>query len=217
MKKILSIFVVLLMVGAISVKAQSSSDSSYARNLRYTQVATSTLPDTVVDSLKNSDKILKDVRPGSIAKGYYITVSQPQLYFITMFNDSWDSYLYLLDTNYIEIESNDDYIDSYNSRIVRFLQPGTYYILAAWYDEGPVSAPLGFQLIVDAFSPNRLSQINYTPQNTVPFTDTLGSAAEVVYEDTTDIYIDLSYTRGYAIQMAAGFYKFSCDKINIAR
>lgn len=212
MKKILSIFVVLLMVGAISVKAQSSSDSSYARNMRYTQVATSTLPDTVVDSLKNSDKILKDVRTGSLAKGYYLTVSQPQLYFITMFNDGWDSYLYLLDTNYIEIESNDDYIDSYSSRIVRFLQPGTYYILVASYDPfSYVQPPLAFQLIVDAFSPNRLSQINYTPQNTVPFTDTLGSAAEVVYEDTTDIYIDLSYTRGYAIQMAAGFYKFSCD------
>ena len=171
MKKALLVLAVLCVAGIFSAKAQSASDSAYARDLSYSFFNISSLPNTVTDSLSNGGKILKDIRPGYRAKGYAIILTSTKILDIylnqTSWND-WDEYLLLLDSNYNLITYNDD-ASGGGSRIIITLAPGNYYILASEYSYSS-SLTKTYTLTIDEIIPTTLNALTYVPLGT--FNDT---------------------------------------------
>ena len=141
MKKAIFFLAVLCVAGIFSAKAQSPTDSSYARNLRYTTINTSNLPVTITDSLVDTTKILKDIREGRRAKCYQVTFTTSKQINIFLASGGWDSYLFLLDTAFNEIDCNDACSagDSYGSEITANVGIGTYYILASEFSYSNVT------------------------------------------------------------------------------
>ena len=127
MKKLIISFMTLCLAGIISARAQSSSDSSFVRDLNYDTLNLSSLPASIPDTLRShtaSCKILKDLREGAWAKGYNFTISSDTTFSFKMFSN-FDCYLFLLDSNYNEITHNDDWTNhSSSSIIVSRLKPG---------------------------------------------------------------------------------------------
>ena len=207
MKKLLSLFAIVCLVGIVSVKAQSSSDSAYVRNFNYRYLNVANLPISIQDTLNSSNsncKIIKDensyLRTGQWAKGYAISVTSPTSLNIKMLSGDWDCYLYLLDSSYSVISYDDDYINTNNgSRVVCVLQPGQYFIIAASYDQDLSSINENYSLTINAINAVDYSGLNYTSRafNT-PFTDTLGSNSQVLVEMSDQI--EGNYAKGYTIQ-----------------
>ena len=202
MKKALLVLVALCMAGVFSAKAQSPSDSAYARDLSYTFINTGSLPVTVTDSLINGGKILKDIRSGYRAKGYAFTLSSSKYITIHLDQtswDSWDEYLILLDANYNEITRNDDANTTSGSFIAANLAAGSYYILASEYSYSS-SLTKPYTLTIDEINVTPLNQLTYTAK-TLPFTvrDTFRS---------TDPYVILNNNaykaKGYSFQGTQG-------------
>ncbi|MBR1799525.1 MAG: T9SS type A sorting domain-containing protein [Bacteroidales bacterium] len=100
---------------------------------------------TIEDSLTETDTVLGELRVGAPARGYTFVLANPTMVMIDM-ACSFDSYLYLLDNNYQELERNDDGGDG--SRIVKMLDPGTYRIVATTYSSSPVSHTQTFTVSV---------------------------------------------------------------------
>ena len=131
MRKLLLFFAIMCLVVVSSVKAQSASDSSYARDLRYQTINMGTFPVFQTGVLRTTSKILKDFRVGSHVNGYTFSLSRAALLNIKMLPDGWDSHLFLLDSSFNLISDNWSYsLMGYGSRIVRRLEPGTYHLLA---------------------------------------------------------------------------------------
>ena len=200
MKKALLVLAVLCVAGIFSAKAQSASDSSYARDLSYTYVNAGNLPFTVTDSLSDGGKILKDIRANHRAKGYAIILTSTKRLNIflrgTSWSGGWDEYLHLLDSNYNQIDYNDD-ASGGGSRIIRTLAPGNYYILASEYYSGSTSTN-SYTLTIDEIVTTPLNALSYTP---------LGSVTDTTVLDTfvasyPNIYYDdyLYKAKGYSFQ-----------------
>ena len=171
MKKALLFLTVLCMAGVFSAKAQSPSDSAYARDLSYTFLSTSSLPNSVSGSidLSGGSKILKDVHTGKRANGYAITVSQNTYLDIQLTSGGWDSYLFLLDANFNEVTHNDDWNgngSSYGSHITQQVNAGQYFILVSEYNFTTVSR--AYTLSVDFVNVTPFNQLTYTTK-TLPF------------------------------------------------
>ena len=203
MKKALLVLVALCMAGVFSAKAQSPSDSAYARDLSYTFINTGSLPVTVTDSLINGGKYLKDIRIGKRAKGYAFTLTSPKCITIHLDQtswDSWDEYLFLLDANFNEITHNDDASGRSGSFICKNLAAGSYYILATEFSASSLTAHKAFDLTLDEINVTPLNQLTYTAK-TLPFTvrDTFRS---------TDPYVILNNNaykaKGYSFQGTQG-------------
>ncbi len=201
MKKLLSFFAIMCLVGIVSVKAQSASDSSYARDLSYSTITLSTLPDTLSDTLTSACKLLKDIREGSAAKGYTFTLSSTEMMNIKMLSGGWDCYLYLLDSSYNVLTSNDDWGGSQNgSRIIWQLPSGTYHLLACNYNQGLVSSPLSYRLVFDTCSFGDFSTLAYEPKTFGrPFTDSLSNGGQVI----KILGGGMLYAKGYSMNLPA--------------
>lgn len=206
MKKLLSFLTVVCLVGIASVKAQSGSDSAYVRNFTYSFLNVSNLPISIQDTLNSSSpvcKIIKDsnIRMGSWAKGYAIHVTTATSLNIKMLSGGWDCYLYLLDSNYNIVTYNDDYNgSSYGSRMVKLLQPGNYFILAATYNQNLTTVNYSYSLSIQAVNCVDYSGLNYTAKTfRTRFEDTLGSNSQILAEP--DDYINANYAKGYTIQV----------------
>ena len=208
MKKLLSFFAIVCLVGIVSVKAQSSSDSAYVRNFSYSFLNVANLPINVQDTLNSSHsncKIIKDennsyLRRGQWAKGYAINITSPTALNIKMLSGGWDCFLYLLDSSFSVVTYNDDYNgSSYGSRVVYALQPGQYFIIAASYDNDLSSINRAYSLTINAVNAVNYSDLNYTARAfSTPFTDTLGSNSKVLVEPSDQI--GGNYAKGYTIQ-----------------
>ena len=213
MKKALLVLAVLCVAGIFSAKAQSASDSSYARDLSYTYVNTSSMPVTVTDSLVNGGKILKDIRPGYRAKGYVITLSATKLIDIFLNQtswDDWDEYLLLLDSNYNQIDYNDD-ASGGGSRITRALNPGTYYILASEYSRS--SNNKAYNLTINARNVKTFSTLTYTAKTfRTPIVDTLGANCELLTDSM--LYGNAYNAKGYTMQIPACYMNLTYDRNN---
>ena len=200
MKRLLSFFAIVCLVGVVSVKAQSASDSAYVRDLHYTTISTATLPVSVSDSLVDTTKILLDLRKGVSANGYSFSVGSSCAMVIELrASGSWDSYLYLLDNNYRRIASNDDWHGSSGSgsRIVKILDPGTYHIVATNYSGSVSGSSLNYQIVLDTISVLPLSAVACT---NIPLlgsvTDTLGQNCP-----TSHIYNEFIKVKCYSVQL----------------
>ncbi len=203
MKKIVLFLAVLFVAGIFSAKAQSPSDSSYARNLSYNHVNITSLPITVSGDLSSGSKILKDVRLGKRAIGYAIDVTSTQAFSFWLYNSgssSWDEYLYLLDSNFNEVANNDDY--NAGSFIVVTLTPGTYYILATEFSYNSSSRP--YTLTIDQTTLVTTSTLTYTALGRINDTtvyDTFTSSYPYI------IHNDVPYNiKGYSFQGTQNYY-----------
>ena len=208
MKKLLSFFAIVCLIGIVSVKAQSSSDSAYVRNFNYRYLNVGNLPISIQDTLNSSHsncKIIKDennsyLRRGQWAKGYAINITSPTALNIKMLSGGWDCFLYLLDSSFSVVTYNDDYNGSdYGSRVVYALQPGQYFIIAASYDNDLSSINENYSLTINAINAVDYSGLNYTSRAfSTPFTDTLGSNSQILAEMSDQI--QGNYAKGYTIQ-----------------
>ena len=203
MKKTLFFLAVLCVAGIFSAKAQSSSDSSYARDLSYTFFNMSSLPNTVTGDLSTGSKILKDVRIGKRAIGYAITVTQNTTLDMQLLSggSGWDSYLFLLDANFSVVAYNDDWDgmnSSYGSRIVTQLNAGQYYVLVSEYSYNTTSRP--YTLTIDQITVTPLNQLTFTPK-TLPFSvrDTFRTTDPQIM-----LYNRLYYAKAYSFQGTQG-------------
>ena len=200
MKKALLVLAVLCVAGIFSAKAQSPSDSAYARNLSYTYFNISSLPNSVTDSLSNGGKYLKDqdLRFGSRAKGYAINLTTTKTLDIYLNQTSWtdwDEYLYLLDSNFNLITYNDDYYTG-GSRILRSLAPGNYYIIAAEYYSG--TSDKSYILTIDEITPTNLNALTYLPLGT--FNDTTVNDTFAVSYPYVQQNNNIYRAKGYSFQ-----------------
>ena len=213
MKKSLLFLLTLCIAGIFSVKAQSSSDSAFVRDLSYSYVNVANLPYSASASLTTSDKILKDVRAGYRGKGYTFTLSSSKSLDITLLSNSWDSYLILLDANFNVVQMNDDYINSYTgSRIIQTLTAGQYYLIVSSFSTTP-TLPASFTLSIEERSIVPLSSLTATPI-TLPTTinDTLKST-----DDFSTIDGETNPARCYSFQGTQNkilrIYSFSTSRI----
>ncbi len=217
MKKALLVLVALCVAGVFSAKAQSPSDSAYARDLSYTFFNISSLPNTVTDSLGNGGKILKDIRANHRAKGYAIILTSTKTLDIFLNEtswDNWDEYLLLLDSNYNLITYNDD-ASGGGSRIIRTLAPGNYYILASEYSYSS-SLTKPYTLTIDEIVTTPLNALSYTPLGSVTDTtvyDTfVASYPNIHYDNYNYIY----KAKGYSFQGTQNDYIIIQDSYNDA-
>ena len=189
MKKALFFLAVLCVVGIFTAKAQSPSDSAYARDLSYTYINANTLPASASGTLTNTDKLLKDIRPGKVAKGFTFVLSQATtIDIILKSSTSFNSYLLLLDANYNELAWGNSYFFSsgVGCRIIRQLPAGTYNLIVSRYASGRPSSSLAFTLDLASSSAVPLSSLTYTPKSiNSTFTDTLGRNSSMVIDSLT--------------------------------
>ncbi|MBP5241893.1 MAG: T9SS type A sorting domain-containing protein [Bacteroidales bacterium] len=204
MKKLIISFMTLCLAGIISARAQSSSDSSFVRDLNYDTLNLSSLPASIPDTLRShtaSCKILKDLREGAWAKGYNFTISSDTTFSFKMFSN-FDCYLFLLDSNYNEITHNDDWTNhSSSSIIVSRLKPGKYFIIATQYGQHDTSINKAYNLVVDYVNAVGFSGLNYTAKTFLtPITDTLSNNSRLLNATTYDYRLIANRANGYTIQ-----------------
>lgn len=199
----------MCLVGIVSVKAQSASDSSYARDLSYSTINFSALPDTLYDTLTPTSKLLRDFREGVAVNGYTFTISTPMMMNIKMLSGGWDCYLFLLDSSYNLLTYNDDWYNSYTgSRIIRQLPAGTYHLLACNYSEGRLSTPLPYRIVLDTCSFGDMSSLTFEPKTFgQPFTDTLSNGGQPVQILGGEIL----YAKGYSMNFPANSVMLQLD------
>lgn len=209
MKKLLFFWAACVLIGSMSAKAQSASDSAYARDLSYSTINCSSLPDTLYDTLTPASKLLKDIREGSPAKGYTFTLSSAMTMNIKMLSGGWDCYLYLLDSSYNVLAYNDDWGGSRNgSRIIRQLSSGTYHLLACNYSEGRLSSSCPYRIVLDTSSFGDLSSLTFEPRTFgQPFTDTLSNGGQTVQT----IGGGIAYAKGYSMNFPASNVMLQID------
>ena len=207
MKKALLFLAVLCVAGIFSAKAQSASDSAYARDLSYGFINTNSLPySTSGDiSISSGGKYLKDVYTGHRAKGYAINLTSSKSLDIQLLSGNWDCILIVLDSNFNDILYNDDWggtSSNYNigSRITYNFAAGQYYIIAAEYGHESYSS---YTLTINEVSPGvaDFSTLTYTPLTLgTSVTDTLKTTdGPIAYQDN-DHFKYAYYTRAYSIQ-----------------
>ena len=205
-------------MGIVSVKAQSGSDSAYVRDFTYSFLNVSNLPISIQDTLNSSNPVCKRIKDssnilirGSWAKGYAIHVTAATGLNIKMLSGGWDCYLYLLDSSYNVVTFDDDYNGStYGSRMVTFLQPGNYFILAATYNDYLSTINRAYSLSITAANVVDYSGLNYTAKTfRTRFEDTLGSNCQILAEAAD--YIDGNFAKGYTIQAPQCNLKVKCE------
>ena len=163
MKKIFIIFSIMCLAGIFSAKAQGTGDTAAVSNLQVRPINISTLPVTVNDTIRTSDTVIdgSDFN-GRRGKVYSIDVTGSTLFTFTM-RTSWDSYLYLLDSNYRIIATDDDGMgsSSLGSILAWQVNTGRYYIVAAQFSYSYTGA---YTLTVDT-----LNQFNTYTFATLPY------------------------------------------------
>jgi hypothetical protein len=98
---------------------------------------------------------------------YVLNVNAPGTYTVDLVSSSasvYDPYLVLIQ-NGMEVESNDDGGGYPNSRISRFLGPGTYVVRVSSFRRGQLPAPASFTLSV---SGGAIGPASYTPYQGYP-------------------------------------------------
>ena len=203
MKKALLFLAVLCVAGIFSAKAQySSSDSAYVRELRSTTINTSTFPVTITDTLGDTNtKFLYDIRPGKRGRLFSFTLAAPTDLDIFLASGGWDSYLFLLNSQFRLITYNDDCDagSSTGSQILRHLNAGRYYIVVSEYNSS--STPESFSLTLKAGSWTTLSTAPCVSMNV---NDTVSDSLTVSDRLLTDHYRNCnSFVKGYSIQTPA--------------
>ena len=166
MKKLLISFVALCMAGVFSAKAQSASDSAFVRNLNFTTVNLSSMPQVFHDTLGVGSKILKDINTGMRAIGYSMTLTSTKNLEIQTLSSGGNHTLIVLDSNLDNI-----YWDSYSSAFntKHHLTAGQYFILVT--DCSVSSSNIPYTLSVDEIQLTPLNSLTYTPLRT--FSDTI--------------------------------------------
>ena len=199
----------MCLVGIVSVKAQSASDSSYARDLSYSTINFSALPDTLYDTLTPTSKLLRDFREGVAVNGYTFTISTPMMMNIKMLSGGWDSYLFLLDSNYHLLAYDDDWGSSdTGSRVIRQLSAGTYHLLACNYSEGRLSSNRPYRIVLDTCSFGDFSSLTFEPKTFGrPFTDTLSNGGQPVQILGGEIL----YAKGYSMNFPVNSVMLQVD------
>ena len=210
MKKTLSFLLALCIAGIFSAKAQSSSDSSFARDFSYNHISINSLPNSTTGNLSSGGKILKDILNGSRAIGYMINLSSRKKLDIKMScnGSTWGSCLYLLDTafNIIVWSNNNIPYMGGNSRVMYDLPAGEYYILACKLDNSSDSRSYTLSINEVAFATP--STLTYTPITTgTPVTDTLKTtdgplACQLAWYDSLLMMVT-SYARAYTVQISS--------------
>ena len=201
MKRLLISFVALCMAGIFSAKAQSASDSAFARDLSYTNLNIGTLPVRMSDTLKLTDKILKDLRSGLHAKGYSFSLSSTKCLDIALMAEDpyWDPYMYLLDSAYNSIDESDDW--GYKGcRIIDTLGAGLYHIIITTYGEyNNDSLPGAYKLLIDELHLTPINQLTFTPIASMP--DTLLDTFSTILNCQTILFDnDIYLAKGYSFQ-----------------
>jgi hypothetical protein len=80
-------------------------------------------------------EILKQGSDASYADQYRLVVSKPAAFQIDLRSAAFDAFLELYGSSYTQIATDDDGGGGKNARIVRELQPGTYFVLVKSYDK----------------------------------------------------------------------------------
>ena len=153
----------MCLAGFFSAKAQGTGDTAAVSNLQAWPISLSTLPVTVYDTIRNTDTVISG-RDYNGRRGHVYSLDIPvnAPYTITM-RTTWDSYLYLLDSNYRIIASDDDGMgsSSLGSILAWQLNTGRYYIVAAQFSYSYTGA---YTLTVDT-----LNQFNTYTFATLPY------------------------------------------------
>ena len=221
MKKALLFLAVLCVAGIFSAKAQSSSDSSFVRDLTFEYINVNTLPYSHSGNIATTSggKILKDIHYGRRAKGYTLNLTSSKSLDIKLSSGSWDCFTLVLDANFDTVAYNDDWAGhsfDYGSRIILNLPAGQYYIIATELSYNTASR--AYTLSVSEMSPAlaELNTLTYTPlTNGTPVTDTLKTTdGPIVYSYYKSFY-RASYARAYTMQIAnPSVLNVTCNRSN---
>ncbi|MBR5027692.1 MAG: hypothetical protein IKX51_00590, partial [Bacteroidales bacterium] len=196
MKKFFIIFSIMCLAGIFSAKAQGTGDTAAVSNLQAWPISLSTLPVTVYDTIRNTDTVISG-RDYNGRRGHVYSLDIPvnAPYTITM-RTTWDSYLYLLDSNYRIIASDDDGMgsSSLGSILAWQLNTGRYYIVAAQYSESNTGT---FTITVDT-----LNQFNTYTFATLPYR---ALTSDTVQDTLTTSQILTDYHYYNNIMLAKGY------------
>ena len=201
MKKAVLFLTALMAAGIFTAKAQSASDSSYARDLRYRTLNLGNLPITIADTIKQDSNILKDIRIGRRANGFTFVLTGTKNIDIQMVlpNSTWSGggYMYLLDNTFQIIDSSSGVLpgSARGTRILASLPAGTYHLLTTEYDYS--SANRAYSLQINDTAIKALSAIPYTSLGATP-TDILYDTLETQTSSLVALDGTVYAVRGYS-------------------
>ncbi|MBR4197779.1 MAG: T9SS type A sorting domain-containing protein [Bacteroidales bacterium] len=219
MKKTLLVLVALCMAGVFSAKAQSPSDSAYARDLSYTYINAGSLPYSHSGdiSISADGKILKDIRPGYRATAYTFVLTSSKELDIAL-TTSWDSYMYVLDTGYNVILHNDDWWGR-SARLLHQFPAGQYYIIVTEYSSSSSSTSYTLSVSESSVVLASLRNLTYAPLTIgTPVTDTLKTTDGVLqrsYSSDSTKFYSAVYARAFTTQISSpGLLSASTNRTN---
>ena len=219
MKKTLLVLVALCMAGVFSAKAQSPSDSAYARDLSYTYINAGSLPYSHSGdiSISANGKILKDIRPGYRATAYTFVLTSSKELDIAL-TTSWDSYMYVLDTGYNVILHNDDWWGR-SARLLHQFPAGQYYIIVTEYSSSSSSTSYTLSVSESSVVLASLRNLTYAPLTIgTPVTDTLKTTDGVLqrsYSSDSTKFYSAVYARAFSTQISSpGILSATTDRGN---
>ena len=207
MKKALFFLAVLCVAGFFSAKAQSPSDSAYARNLSCEYINAGSLPYSHSGdiSISANGKILKDIRPGYRATAYTFVLTSSKELDIAL-TTSWDSYMYVLDTGYNVILHNDDWWGR-SARLLHQFPAGQYYIIVTEYNSSSSSTSYTLSVSESSVVLASLRNLTYTPLTLgTPVTDTLKTTDGVLqrsYSSDSTKFYSAVYARAFTTQISS--------------
>lgn len=168
----------LLTTCIFTVKAQSYLDSSFVRDLSYSYVNLSNLPQTISGDLSIGSKILKDIHPGRRAIGFSPSPSNKMLDICLQTDNNWSGYLILCDENFNEITHSVNNVDS--CRIQYQFNHGWYYILVSELEYSTDSRP--FTLTINEISQQGI--LNADDSRVLVYPNPAGDVLNISLEST---------------------------------
>ena len=204
--KVLSIAFAAFLLFAGVANAQGTYDTLSVRNMRYTTLQYSGAPIVHTESLKSdSASVLADVREGRLAVGYKINLTADLNTYTVDVREpiSYDGYLYILDSNFDVVASNDDnYMNGVSgSTCTGVCGVGTYYIILTHYSSSVPSGNAVFNLTVDVRpitctikGINAFSELSFRPVSDTA--DLVEMTDSIVYNDTLYIVDDMYFLVG---------------------
>ncbi len=169
----------LVLVSVVACTGLKAADTLSVRDLTYSTIDIDTAVIIFNDSITPNDAVLADYREGRYAKGYKLIVEEP--IFVRMeAAGSIDTYSFLFDETFNQIDCNDDYNGS-NTGYCMVLEAGVYYWAVTTYSKGYNRVNL--TITIELLNGVSVKDLTYTPMNfCTPIEDSL-TANDVILKD----------------------------------
>ncbi len=160
----------LVLVSVVACTGLKAADTLSVRDLTYSAVNIDTAVIIFNDSITPNDAVLADYRKDAYAKGYKLIVEEP--IFVSMeAAGSIDTYSFLFDEAFNQIDYNDDYNGS-NTGYCMVLEAGVYYWVVTTYSQGYNRVNLA--ITIELLNGASVKDLTYTPINfNTPIEDSL--------------------------------------------